>query len=642
MNFLSYSVHRSLLAFCLLSFPLLNHAQNATFSWGRGISGNGTIWPNSTADAAGNVYTAGYFSGSADFDPGANTLSLTALGYNDAFISKLDAAGNYAWVIQLGGTGSDAINDVAVDTQGNIYVCGYCTTDVDFDPGPGVINLTGANSFVAKYDANGNYIWASRSAGGIALAVDKNANVYLTGHSVQSTGNANDTYITKLNSTGVWQWNKRVGGSSEDIAWSIAVDGDDNVIVGGSFLSNVIDIDPGPNVYNLYRQGGGFDVFLIKLNTTGDFVWGGAVTAEYPYDIKTDAANNIYVTGLFAGTVDFDPGPGTYNLTSATSASDAFICKLNPAGQLTWAKQLAGASGSFSFAKAMALDNSGNVYTSGYISGTFDMDPGPNTATATSVAAGGPFVSKLDADGNYIWGKTFGGTAQAQSYSIGVDAAQNVYTTGFFKDTIDLDPGTNSTIITTTTGAQGVFINKLIPTVESPLPLTWLSVEARLNNQQQATIYWKTEESKVRDYSIEKSKDGKSFSSIGTLTAIGNGAHSYTFVEGMPLQQKAWYRIKQTDIDAQYSYSTIVSIAEGNAASIASVFPIPARNNVTIRITGDDLLHTKALLVDMKGQVLKSIIISNYQTPISLDNLAAGLYILQLANGSSLKILRQE
>jgi hypothetical protein len=485
MNLLSYSVHRCVLAICVLSFSLLSNAQNAAFAWGRGISGSGINWAiSSSADTAGNVYTVGYFSGTTDFDPGPNTVNLTATGSNDAFISKLDAAGNYVWVIQLGSTINDAINDVALDTQGNIYVCGAGSSNIDFDPGPGTVTLPGSG-FVAKYDADGNYIWATRSSGGSALAVDANENIYVTGYYVRGpihnpTEYANDTYITKLSNTGVVQWSKLVSGKREDIAWSIAVDGDGNVIAGGSTLSDTLDLDPGPGVYNMIYVGGGFDVFLIKLDANGNFVWGGALTAEYPYDIKTDASNNIFITGMFGGMADFNPGPGTYHITAA--GADPFILRLNPDGQLVWVKQLAGVSGTFAYAKAMALDASGNIYTSGFVKGRFDMDPGPDSAMVNAVAAGGPFVSKLDANGNFVWGKAFGGSTMAWSYGIGVDAAQNVYTTGFFKDTVDLDPGPNASIVTTAPGAQGVFINKLIPFVDAPLPLTRLSVEGQLAN----------------------------------------------------------------------------------------------------------------------------------------------------------------
>src|SRR3982751_5524524 len=140
MNLLSFSVHRCLLVICALSCSLLSNAQNAAFAWGRGISGTGIIWSGSTADASGNVYSIGNFSGTADFDPGPGTVSLTAAGYSDAFISKLDSAGNYVWVIPLSSAGSDNINDVAVDAQSNIYVIGYGGGDIDFDPGAGTVS----------------------------------------------------------------------------------------------------------------------------------------------------------------------------------------------------------------------------------------------------------------------------------------------------------------------------------------------------------------------------------------------------------------------------------------------------------------------------------------------------------------------
>ena len=645
MNFLSLSFHRSLLLIFLLPFSLLSQAQNAAFAWGRGISGSGIFWPfGSTADAAGNVYTVGYFSGTADFDPGPNTVSLTAVGSSDAFISKLDANGNYVWVIPLSGPNGDDIEAITLDAQGNIYVTGFASANVDFDPGPGTVN-PGGSGFVAKYDANGNYIWVTRSVAGNALAVDANGNVYIAAHYVNGpTYNtslyANDTYIYKLNSAGVVQWAKLISGKSEDLSWSIAVDGNGNVIVGGSTLSDTLDLDPGPGVYKITRVGGSFDVFLVKLDPDGNFVWGGALTADYPYAIKTDASNNIFITGLFGGMADFNPGPGTYHITAA--GADPFILKLNPDGQLVWVKQLAGTTGTFAYAKAMALDASGNIYTSGYVKGRFDMDPGPDSVMVTSVAAGGPFVSKLDANGNFVWGKVFGGSTMAQSYGIGVDAAQNVYTTGFFKDTIDLDPGPNASIVTTVPGAQGVFLNKLIPFVGAPLPLTWLSVEGRLNSSQQATITWQAAETNVQDYRIEKSIDGKAFHPIGSVTAKGNGTYSYTFTEETILQQAAWYRILQTDIDAQFSYSTIIRIAGGNARSTVTVYPMPARQQVTISLSGDELLYTKAVLIDRSGRPVKTIYLNNQQTQLPLNNLAAGLYFLQLANGQTRKIMRYD
>jgi hypothetical protein len=302
-------------------------------------------------------------------------------------------------------------------------------------------------------------------------------------------------------------------------------------------------------------------------------------------------------------------------------------------------QQLAGTSGSFNYAKNMELDASGNIYLSGYIKGTFDMDPGPGTALFTSVPAGGPFVGKWDANGNYSWGKVFGGTAQAQSYGLGIDAAQNVYTTGFFSDTLDLDPGPAIFNVTTVPNAQGIFINKLVPFVGGSLPLTWLSVNGQLNSNRQAVINWQVNETNVKAYTVEKSIDGATFNAIGSLTAKGDGTHNYIFTEEAILQQTALYRILQTDIDGRSTYSTIIRITVGKTSQTVTVYPVPARQQVTISITAE-LLHTKAVLIDRVGRPVKTFYLNNYQNLLSVGNLAAGLYYLQLANGQTMTIMK--
>ena len=95
-------------------------------------------------DASGNVYTTGYFQGTVDFDPGAGTFNLTSAGLQDIFISKLDAAGNFVWAKQLGGTLNDVGYSIALDTSGNVYTTGFFRDTVDFDPGAGTFNLTPA------------------------------------------------------------------------------------------------------------------------------------------------------------------------------------------------------------------------------------------------------------------------------------------------------------------------------------------------------------------------------------------------------------------------------------------------------------------------------------------------------------------
>ncbi len=157
-----------------------------------------------------------------------------------------------------------------------------------------------------------------------------------------------------------------------------------------------------------------FLVSFLFFNSTifsQNFVWAKSFSGngnEYGFSICSDASGNVYTTGHFDGTVDFDPGPGVVNLTS-TGAADVFITKLNSAGNLVWVKSFGGVPANNDVGSSITTDASGNVYTTGYFYGTVDFDPGASTFTLTSVAYD-IFISKLDASGNFIWAKQMGGS----------------------------------------------------------------------------------------------------------------------------------------------------------------------------------------------------------------------------------------
>jgi hypothetical protein len=201
-------------------------------------------------------------------------------------------------------------------------------------------------------------------------------------------------------------------------------------------------------------------VFVSKLDASGNFVWakqfGGTGQSE-GQSVAVDSAGNVYTTGYFDGTVDFDPGAGTTALTSAGDM-DVFVSKLDASGNYVWAKSFGGSGADYAF--SLAMNSAGNVYTTGYFDGTVDFDPGAGTTALTSAGSIDVFVAKLDASGNYVWAKSFGGSGSDYALSLAVSSAGNVYTTGGFSDTVDFDPGAGTTNLTSA-GVTDVFVLKL-------------------------------------------------------------------------------------------------------------------------------------------------------------------------------------
>jgi len=402
-----------ILTIAVLFFTLSSFSQDFQFGWAKGIGGTSNdVAYSITTDESGNVYATGVFSGTVDFDPGASTFNLTSAGGYDVFISKLNSTGEFLWAKRLGGTGNDTGYSITTDESGNVYITGDFYGLVDFDPGSSIFNLTSVGSadiFISKFTSSGDFIWA-----------------------------------------------KGIGGTSVDKGKSITIDESGNVYTTG-FFQGTADFDPDSSTFNL-TSGEGLDIFVSKLTSSGDFIWAkgiGGTSSVKGKSITTDESGNVYIIGDFKGTVDFDMGSNIFNLTSSGN-NDVFISKLTSSGNFLWAKRL----GVTDVDISMALDGSGNVYTTGYFEGTVDFDPGSSTFNLTSEGGLDIFISKLTSSGDFVWAKSIGGTSNNRSFSITTDGSGNVYTTGYFKGVVDFDPGL-STFNLTSAGGADTFISKL-------------------------------------------------------------------------------------------------------------------------------------------------------------------------------------
>ena len=324
----------------------------------------------------------------------------------------------FGWAKQLGGTTSDVCRDIATDAAGNVYSTGSFQGTVDFDPGAGTANLTSAGAsdiYISKFDAAGNYVWALGIGGttgdeGNGIALDASGNIYLTG-----------------------------------------------------YFHGTVDFDPGAGVITLGNTAGA-DVFVLKLDASGAYQWvkqiGGNSSDHQGNRITVDASGNVYTTGKFMGALDFDPGAGTVTLgVSSSTMPQYYIQVLNASGNYVWAKFL-GNSNSTAIGFDIEVNSAGEAYTCGYFESTgMDFDPSAASAVLSSQNYD-VFINKWSSTGNYLWAKKIGGPNNDEALGLVLDASGNVYSTGFFYNTADFDPGAGTANLVSAGGAD-IYVNKL-------------------------------------------------------------------------------------------------------------------------------------------------------------------------------------
>lgn len=388
------------------------------FQWAKhSVAGGGDEYGNAvTADASGNVFSTGEFTQIADFDPSAAVFNLTPVSNSrDIFISKLDANGNFLWAKSIGGAGLDAGTSIATDAAGNVYVTGYYINSIDFDPGPGtfMMGTSGYQNFILKLDTDGNFVWAKNINAEFSAA-------FITTHS------SGFVYVT-------------------------------------GYFEGSADFDPGPGsfIISIPNSLGDGDVYVLKLDLDGNFVWarnlGDPSGPSRPSHISVGPSGEVLTSGSFQSTADFDPGLGTFNLVS-TGSSDGFISMLDQNGDFVWAVSIGGAS--LDKVAGAEADASGNTLAAGTFAGTVDFDPGLGTTNLTSAGSTDIFVLKLNTLGNLLWATRTGSTGADEANAMSVDAIGDIYTTGYFRGTVDFDPGAGIKNLASA-GNQDIFIQKL-------------------------------------------------------------------------------------------------------------------------------------------------------------------------------------
>jgi len=464
-----------LLYFLFWQIPKQSYAQDYVWAKsleGRGIStltnlSPGTSYAEAIAvDSLGNVYITGYCNDTVDFDPGPNEVLLDA-GNDDIFIAKYDAQGNYLWAHVFWSPGWNYGTHLKLDNQGNIIIAGHAQSLADFDPGPNqgfLGNTASANYiFIAKYDKNGNFIWANDFGNNFgsfigSLDIDNNNNILITGHFYGTLDMDPDTgvaylvsnqtgiFTAKYNQNGSYMWANCISGIGNlGESFSVKCSKSGFIYVAGLF-GNMVDFDPGTNVLNITANTT-CDRFFLKYDEFGNLIWvrsfdvneDGYLFVDRMIKIALDEDENVYLTGNFSGNVDFNAGAGVFNINAPLTTS-SFICKYTSTGHFLWAKGLIGGSVQTT---DILLDCQSNICLTGSFAKA-DFDPSPIFYMLQSDApsAFNNFYAKYNSNGDFLWVKQIGNNGYGGS-TISASIAQSqgfLYVAGGFKQTGNFDP----------------------------------------------------------------------------------------------------------------------------------------------------------------------------------------------------------
>ena len=446
-------------------------------------------------DDDGYIYIGGYFNDTAYFGPHMVTSTGTWGGDKDFFVAKMDTNGNFLWV-NTGGCGADdRMLGMHVDGDGYVYCVGKTWSSVNFGGAP--VNGVGGyeQSFIAKMDNNGNWLWAklygAPSGGTFSqpfspytimigddhcydVETDELGNIYVTGFwsnvdayfdddTLTNPAWATDTntmaYVGKLDPNGNFLWVRKFDGVNDKVGARdnrLALDNDANVYITGGFENR------GAYGDDTLTSTGGWDIFVTKLDSTGNFQWArraGSVKDDRGNGVAIAPDGDIYIGGEFKEAADF----GNDSLNHK-NRKDIFVAKLKPNGDWKWAKRAKKSSGK-DRANQMTVDQYENVLITGEVGDTIKFG---------DIIINSPYndqnalVAMISKNGKWQWAKVAtGGLSGDRTNNVLVDNKGNCYAIGYFEGTADFDG-----FSLTSEGKKDIFVWKIrYPMTEPEEPL---------------------------------------------------------------------------------------------------------------------------------------------------------------------------
>jgi len=303
-----------------------------------------------------------------------------------------------------------------VDGSGNVYVTGVSYGGLDGNTNSGDYDI-----ILVKYNDSGVKQWTKQLGSssedyGYSVAVDSSGNIYVAGYTAgnldgnTSAGNE-DMILIKYNPAGIKLWTRQLGSSNNDEALGVGVDGSGNVYVAGATSGD----------FDGHTHIGSFDIFLVKYNTDGVKQWSrqmGTAATDEAYALTVDSSGNSYITGLTAGNLDGNTNAGV---------EDMFLVKYDTAGTKQWTKLLGTSSKDYGY--GVAVDGDGNIYVAGTTEGSMDGN--------TSAGGEDIFLVKYNAAGTLQWIRQMGSSTDDEIWGIAMDASGSIFIVGSTDGPID-------------------------------------------------------------------------------------------------------------------------------------------------------------------------------------------------------------
>jgi len=484
--------HAVLVFFTLLSASGLTLAQETDWAFKLG----GTSYDKAVGlatDDSGYVAVTGSFRGTIDLDPGADTFNVTSNGTDDIFLAKYDTSGNFIWGVAYGTSALyEGGQQVAMDSEGAVYMVGNYGGTIDFDPGSGTANMSpqsGTNAaFIVKYDKDGDYEWSVTTYGdwkdeSTEVVVDNAGNVIWFGEyggtvdfdpsvSVANLTNSSGRsfFMAKYTSSGAFIDVQEIGGTSTGLGGftNANVDDDNNLYMVG-YWSGTIDLNPSLSSTS-NRTSSNWDGFIIKLDSNWTYQWDYALNGAYTeriHGIDIDASGNIAITGFFRDTMDFDVKAGVSNVVSYTpqgSGDDIFLAVYDSNMDLDWVHHFGyNASGSWSMSgRTVQYDADGDLLLGGTVEGNVDLDPGAGSYNISAGGAMNMFIAKYTSTGDFVYAWEDGGNGFETVYELAIDPYGAIVSCGQFENTQNFEVG-SGTLNISSNGARDGYLMRHVP-----------------------------------------------------------------------------------------------------------------------------------------------------------------------------------